>query len=161
MRADLKLEKKKEENTEGKGHIWSHTVPFQIRNGHSSCCMCLWHTHGHTRLSEMRESWKDKSIEESMSCACVRRRLRSPGTSTNAKYYCIEYTTVPGLWASDAHCKLSRHLKLALVEQWSLKESQLSLLPCKVSIRIQGAFLSSLAATGQLMPTVHWLHMLS
>ena len=37
---------------------------------------------------KMRESGerrgKDKSIEESMSCACVRSRLTSPGTSTNA-----------------------------------------------------------------------------
>ena len=57
-------------------------------------CVCSWHTHTDTqdagialavaRWEKRREGGKDKSVEESMSCACVRSRLTSPGTSTNA-----------------------------------------------------------------------------
>ena len=69
-----------------------------LTNPRRQYCVCSWHKHGHTRcrklglhlqLQDEREREEDKNIEESMSCACVRRRLTSPGTSTNANVWTV------------------------------------------------------------------------
>ena len=81
------------------------TCTFVIRT--SRYCVCSWHKHGHTRrrklgvhlqLQDEREGekkGKDKSMEESMCCACVHMRAQKPNKSGH-EYECnhtIEYTT--------------------------------------------------------------------
>ena len=82
---------------------------------------------------------------------------RTHTTHAHMKLYCtFEMDIIPGAWASDAHCKLSKYLKHPLGEQCSLNTGYFNLVSVFFHIRqcSQGALLTTLA---ELCPsrTIH------